>query len=89
MARMYWVWTRDFGPGLCSVEVPLAVCLRELQLDEAQPLANKGNVSGEDLAPDGVVLEIQPLEGEGIAAGFYRLAERRGDPVIQKLLRRL
>lgn len=85
---MYWAWTRDCGPGLCSVEVPLAVCLRELQLEEAQPLVKNGSVSGADLVPDGVVLEIQPLEGEGIMpTGFYRLSERRGDPVIQKLLR--
>ena len=88
MAKLYWAWARDFGPGLCSVEVPLAECERELELAAAQPLGTISKLSGDELVPDRVVLEVRPLEeATGMAAGLYRLAERRSDPVIQKLLR--
>ena len=88
MAKMYLAWTRDCGPGLCSFEVPLTVCQRELELEAATPMQIAEQVSGAALEPDFVLLEVCPLESGGrLPAGFYRLAERRSDPVIQKLLR--
>ena len=88
MAKMYWAWTRDCGPGLCSAEVPLVLCQQELQLEAAQPMGCSADLSSGDLTPDGLVLEVRPLEGGGnMAAGFYRLAERRSDAVVQRLLR--
>lgn len=88
MAKMYWSWTRDCGPGLCSVEVPLTVCERELELASAQPLYPKQELSVDALDADGVVLEVYSLESQGrLPAGFYRLVEHRNDPVVQKLLR--
>jgi len=89
MAKLYWAWTREAGPGLCSTEVPLGVCDRELELEAAQPLGLITQVSGDDLMPDSIVLEVGPFEeATGLAAGFYKLLERRNDPVIQDLLRR-
>ena len=88
MAKLYWAWARDCGPGLGSIEIPLAVCERELELDAAQPLSCNTLLSSAELQPDGVVLEVRAMEGvSSIAAGLYRLAERRSDPVIQKLVR--
>jgi len=90
MAKMYLAWPRDCGPGLCSFEVPLVVCQHELELDAALPLPTAGEISGAAIEPGLVVLEISPLESGGrMAPGYYRLAERQSDPVIQKLLRRI
>lgn len=80
-AKLYWVWTRETGPGLASADVPLEECERELQLAEATPLGRSFSLCSQDLAPDYVVLELP--------SGFYRLTERRYDEAIQRLLKRL
>ena len=88
MAKMYMSWRRETGPGLCSVEVPLTVCQRELELEAAQPLNAQADLLSGAVDADSVVLEIYSLESQGLLpAGFYRLVEHRNDPVIQKLLR--
>ena len=88
MAKLYWAWAREGAPGLSSLDVPLSVCERELELAAAQPFEPRERVSGADLLPDWVVLEVRPFEVQvGMTAGFYRLAERRSDAVIQRLLR--
>jgi len=89
-ARLYWLWSRDPGPGLSTLEVPLDTCLEELHLDRAVPLGEALELRGQDLAPDYVVLEV--AEGSGSAAlapGFYRLVERRSDEAMLRLMRKI
>ena len=81
-AKLYWVWSRETGPGLACAEVSLEECERELRLGEAVSMGRGLTLHSQDLVPDQVVLEVP-------ASGFFRLVERRNDEVIRRLLRRL